>query len=187
MILIKMKASGGDNMFILKFIGCILILTASTTAGFLYSDNFKKRVSQLNELQRCLHQLQNEILYTYTPLTESFFNVSIKSKYPIRYIFEDASESLITNRANSVYEAMKAAIDNNIGNFNIKKEDFDILLDLSKSLGESDVDGQKSVFNLTIENIKKQINEAEEIMKKNVKLFRYLGFTIGAMLVILIV
>jgi len=98
-----MKAFGGDSMNILKVIGCILILSASTTAGFLYSDNFKKRVSQLNEIQRCLHQLQNEILYTYTPLTESFYNVSIKSKYPIKYIFENASEALITNKAKSVY------------------------------------------------------------------------------------
>ena len=183
----RMKAFGGDSMYILKLIGCILILCASTTAGFLYSDNFKKRVIQLNEIQRCLHQLQNEILYTYTPLTESFFNVSIKSKYPIRYIFENASDSLITNKANSVYEAIKTAIDNNISKFNIKKEDIEIILDLSKSLGESDINGQKSVFSLTIDNIKKQINEADEIMKKNVKLFRYLGFTIGAMLVILIV
>jgi len=174
-------------MFVLKVIGCILILCASTTAGFLYSDNFRKRVSQLNELQRCLHQLRNEILYTYTPLTESFLNVSIKSKYPIRYIFESASNSLTTNKANNVYEAMKVAIDSNINDFNIKKEDIDILLDLSKSLGESDIEGQKSVFNLTIDNFKKQISEADEIMKKNVKLFRYLGFTMGAMLVILIV
>ncbi|MBC8059250.1 MAG: stage III sporulation protein SpoAB [Clostridiaceae bacterium] len=171
----------------LKLIGCILILSASTTAGFLYSDNFKNRVSQLNEIQRCLHQLQNEILFTYTPLTESFLSVSTKSKYPVKHIFESASDSLITNKANSVYEAMKSAIDNNINKFNIKNEDIEILLDLSKSLGESDIEGQKSVFNLTIENIKKQINEADEIMKKNVKLFRYLGFTIGAMLVILIV
>ena len=174
-------------MFILKLIGCILILSTSTAAGFLYSDSFKNRVSQLNEIQRCLHQLQNEILYTYTPLTESFFNVANKSKYPVRYIFEQASDSLITNKANSVYEAMKDAIDNNINKINIKKEDYEIILDLSKSLGESDINGQKSVFNLTIDNIKKQINEADEIMKKNVKLFRYLGFTMGAMLVILIV
>ena len=112
---------------------------------------------------------------------------NIKSKYPIRYIFEHASDSLISNKADSVYEAMKDAIDTNINKLNIKKEDYEIILDLSKSLGESDINGQKSVFNLTIENIKKQINEADEIMKKNVKLFRYLGFTMGAMLVILIV
>ncbi|MBC8062304.1 MAG: stage III sporulation protein SpoAB, partial [Clostridiaceae bacterium] len=115
-------------MGILKLIGCLLILSASTTAGFLYSDNFKNRVIQLNEIQRCLHQLQNEILFTYTPLTESFLNVSTKSKYPVRHIFESASDALITNKANSVYDAMKTAIDNNINKFNIKNEDIEILL-----------------------------------------------------------
>ncbi len=174
-------------MLALKLVGCVLILSASTISGFLYADSFKKRVDQLNEMQRCLYQLQNEILFTYTPLTEAFFNVSNKSKGPIKNVFENASDLLISNKADSVYDAISHSLESSKEELNLKKEDADILLDLSKSLGESDVSGQKSVFNLTIENIKKQINIAEDSMRKNIKLYRYLGFTIGAMLVIMVV
>ena len=186
MILTVNKVFGGDKMLILKLIGCILVITASTSAGFLYANSFKNRVNQLNEIQRCLYQLQNEILFTYTPLTEALFNISSKSKYPIKNIFENASDLLMSDEVSSVYEAISKSLNLMKEELSLKKEDIDILLDLSKSLGESDISGQKSVFSLAIENIKKQINNAEDIMKKNVKLFRYLGFTIGAMLVIMI-
>jgi stage III sporulation protein AB len=184
---IKMKAYGGDRMLWLKLTGCGLILFASTGVGFVYSDKFRKRVSELNELLRCLNQLQNEILFTFTPLAEAFLNISQKSKVPIKNIFENMSHSLNSNKVNSVYDAIKLAIEENKYELNLKKEDIEIFLDLGKTIGESDIQGQKSIFNLVIENIKKQIKDAEDVMRKNVKLFRYLGFTMGAMLVILLV
>lgn len=173
-------------MLYIKFIGSLLVIATSTTLGFLYADSFKKRLQQLNELQRCLHQLQNEILFTYTPLTEAFFSTSTKSKAPIKNIFEDAAEMLINNKVGSVYEAIKLAIEINDKNLNLNYEEKNILIDLSKVLGESDIDGQKSIFNLAIENVKVKIKQADELMRKNMKLYRYLGFTIGAMVVILI-
>jgi stage III sporulation protein AB len=60
-------------------------------------------------------------------------------------------------------------------------------LDLAKSLGESDIDGQVNIFLFTINNLKKVISDAEISMKKNVKMFRYLGFSIGAMIVIMLI
>lgn len=174
-------------MNILKILGCILILAAPTIGGYIYSEGFKKRVVQLNELERCLTQLENEILFTHTPLTEVFFNISRKSKYPINEIFEMASDLLMSNKVEDVFEAVNKALASKKEVLNLKKEDLDIILDLSKTLGESDVDGQKSVFRLTRENLKKQIQLAENVMKKNVKLYRYLGFSVGAALVIMVI
>ena len=57
-----------------------------------------------------------------------------------------------------------------------------VILDLTKTLGESDIQGQSSIFSLTISNLKKQIKISEEFMNKNIKMYRYLGFSFGAML-----
>ncbi len=70
---------------------------------------------------------------------------------------------------------------------NLKDEDIDVILDLSKSLGESDIEGQKAVFSLTIEDMKKQIKISESILKKNLKMYRCLGFSVGAVIVILLI
>lgn len=171
----------------LKTIGCLLILGASTIGGFAYGEGFKKRVKQLNELERSLNQLQSEIEYTYTPLPEALKNVALKSNEPINDIFMEASKLLYSNEVETVHEAFIKSIEKKKLNLNLNKEDINIIVDLSKSLGESDVEGHKKVFSLTILNLKKKINEAEILMSKNLKMYRYLGFSIGAMIVIVLI
>lgn len=171
----------------IKILGCILILFASTGIGFIYSESFKKRTTQLNELQRCIYQLQNEIIYTHTPLPEAILNIAEKSVYPIKLVFDEISSLLFTNAVDTVYEAFHKVFNNKQSVLNLKSEDINVILDLAKNLGESDLEGQKKIFALTLENLKKQIKDSELSMKNNVKMYRYLGFSLGAMLVIVLV
>lgn len=171
----------------LKIIGCILILGASTLGGFLYSEMFRLRVKQLYEIERSIFQLENEIIYTHTPIPEALKNIAVKGNKPISDIFMMISEELYSNKYDSVYEAFKYAFDETKKDNNLKVQDINTILDLAKSLGESDINGQVTMFSLTIENIKKLIKEAEITMKKNVKMYRYLGFCIGAVIVIMLI
>lgn len=185
MTLTKKKSFGGDDMF-LKTLGCILILGSCSLIGFLYGENLRNRLIQLKEIEQALYQLENEIVYTRTSLPEIFFHVAQKCNKPIKNIFLDVSKLLYNNEVNSVYEGFRKAIELNKELISVKKEDIDVLLDLAKSLGESDVEGQKSILSLSLNNLKKQVNTAEIIMQKNIKMYRYLGFSFGAILVIMI-
>jgi stage III sporulation protein AB len=171
----------------IKILGCILILAASTIGGFVYAESFKKRVRQLNELERALNQLQSEIEYTYTPLPEALKSVADKSEEPVKGIFNRASELLFLNEAEDVYDAFKKSLKDSSEGLHINNEDLNIMLDLSKSLGESDIEGHKKIFILAKSNLKKRISIAEDAMYKNVKMYRYLGFSLGAMLVIVLI
>lgn len=171
----------------LKFIGCIMILIASTGIGIIYGESLKKRVKQLKEIQRCIYQLQNEIIFTHTPLPEAIFNTACKSVNPIMNVFEDISYMLQKNSVDSVYEAFSKSLKGRQDTLNLKKEDIGSLLDLSKTLGESDIDGQKKMFLLTLENIKSQIEDSQISMNKNLKMCRSLGFSLGAVIVIILI
>ena len=171
----------------IKVIGCAVILGASSIAGYIYSERLKYRVSQLNEIQRAVYQLQNEIKYVHALLPDAFKSVASKSREPIKELFNRTSELLTDNNYENVYEAMNSAINLIKGKLNLTFDDINVILDLSKSLGESDIEGQNNIFALTIENLKKQIKISEEFMKKNVKMYRYLGFSFGAMLVIVLI
>lgn len=171
----------------IKILGGIVVLFASTICGFLYAEKFQNRVKELNEIERCLYQLRNEILYTHTPLTQALNNVANKALEPYSSFFKVIVSNLSDRNCNDVYEAFKLAVELYEDEISITKEDETILLDLSKSLGETDIEGQLMVFELSIENIKKRIKEAEIIMKKNVKMYRCLGFCLGAMVVIMLV
>lgn len=171
----------------IKEMGCLIIVAASTIAGFMYSEKFKKRVKQLNEFERAINQLQDEIEYTHTHLPEAFNNIAEKSENPINKVFSKVSNLLYEGEAESVYDAFEKSIKDKKFELNLDEDDINVILDLSKTLGNSDIDGHKRMFSLVRNNLKKRISIAEVSMNKNVKMYRYLGFTIGAMLVIVLI
>ncbi len=171
----------------IKTFGLLIILFTSSLAGFIYGESFKKRCIQLKEMERCLVQLQNEILYTFTPLPEALYKVAIRSKEPLKSIFMNISELLSSNEVNSVFEAFIQVFEKNEGKLNMTDEDKGIIFDLAKSLGESDIEAHKKIFSLSIDSIKTNIKDAEEKTAKNTKMYRYLGVCIGGIIVILLI
>lgn len=171
----------------IKGIGAVLIVIASTAIGFSIAENLRKRLLQLKEIQSALIQLQNEIFYTRTALPEACASVASKSKFPINKIFEKVSCGLNNNTSNSVYDAFSYSLSTDEEGLCVTKEDKEILLDLAKALGESDLDGHKKVFSLTEHNIKTAIQALESNVDKNVKMYRYLGFSLGAAVAILLI
>ena len=171
----------------IKIIACAVILGASTIAGFIYSERLKYRVFQLNEVQRAIYQLQNEITYVHALLPDAFKSVAQKSKEPIRELFNKTSELLSDNNYENVYEAINSAMNLIKCRLYLSSDDINVILDLSKTLGESDIEGQISIFSLTLLNLKKQIKISEEFMNKNIRMYRYLGFSFGAMIVIALI
>lgn len=172
---------------IIKIILGFLIIGSSTAAGFFYSEGFKLRTDQLNELARSINQFQNELIYTHTALPEILLNISKKSKYPINCIFEKIAFSLGTNEVDTVYSAFEKVFNENKKSLSIESEDINIIFDMAKTLGESDIEGHKRIFQLALNNLKKQIEKSEEAVKKNVKMYRYLGFSIGTTVVIMLI
>lgn len=170
-----------------KLIGDILIILSTTYAGFIYSDKYKKRAAQLNEMERCILQIKNEIIYTHSILWEILDNVAIKAKDPAGKVFKYIADLLKENKVDSTYEAFKMAFEHYKNDIELKSEDINIILDLSKTLGESNVDGQKDMFNLADANLKKQIITSENLMHKYVKMYRCLGFSLGATIVIIFI
>lgn len=82
-------------------------------------------------------------------------------------------------------EAWEKAIKNS--NTNMNEEDIAILLNLEKMLGKTEIEGQISEIKLTKRFIEEQINKAEEEKRKNEKLYKSLGITIGLAIVIIFI
>ena len=171
----------------IKIIGSLMIIIASSLVGFMFSCNLRKRANQLSELQNSLLQLQNEIMFTHTPLPEAFLKVAAKSKPPISELFSYVGDKLLSNSVDSVYDAFNSAFKVLDGYFNIKNEDIDLLMDLAKSLGGSDIQGHKKIFSLIDNNLTKRLEEANYQIVKNSKMYNYLGFSFGAVVVIMLI
>lgn len=182
---LKKKQFGGSK--VIKTIGCILIFLSSIALGFYYSEGFKKRLFELNEMEDAIIQLQNEIIFTHGILSDVFLNISNKCNSPLRQVFVKISKDLKMNLVDNVYLAFLNAFNKYKTDLSLRSEDIEIALNLAKSLGECDIEGQKCIFNLTADKIKKHIVQAEDIIKKNVKMYRYLGFAFGTTIIILLI
>lgn len=167
-------------------LGCLFIICATTIIGFILGENYKKRSMQLSEIERVIYELENDIVYTYTPLPQALENISKKSLFPVNEILYSISSMLQNNDVDGVYDAFVKAFSQKKEYLCLKNEDINILTDFSKTLGQTDIEGEKKVFALTHEKLKKQISKAEILMDKNVKMYRYLGFSLGAVIIILL-
>lgn len=166
----------------LKIIAIAIIFLSSTYIGFYYGESFKKRSKQLNSILKSVMFLNNEVMYSNTPLPEALKYISIKVDPPISDILSKVASRLEVGESMSVYDAFKDEYTNSKQNFNLNDEDSGIIKDFLKGLGESGVYGQDKLFNLTIENMKINCKYAEELAKKNSKMYRAIGVCIGAMI-----
>lgn len=185
-MILNQKAKGGSVMNEFKITGMAMVITASTFIGFIAGDKFKKRVYQLNEIERAITLLQNEIIYTQSILPEVMDKVAEKIEAPVNLVFLNIAEELYSHSVNSVYDAFKNAIMKCENSLTLKDEDKRTLLDLGKTLGYGSIEGHKNIFNLTLDNLKRLEKDAVVEMNKNLRLYRYLGFSFGALVLIFI-
>ena len=168
----------------LKIISITIIFLSSTYLGFYYGETFKKRTKQLKSILKAIMFLNNEVMYSNTPLPDALNYVSIKVEDPVSNILSSVGSKLQSGSTESVYEAFKDEYVKKKSGFNLCEEDKVIIEDFLKGLGESGVYGQDKLFNLTIENMKINCKSADELAKKNSKMYRAIGICFGAMIAI---
>lgn len=171
----------------MKIFFLVIIVLLSSLIGYLYGEGFRNRLNQLKELKRALIDFENDIVYTYTPLPESIESIALKAKSPISEFLNKISLKLKNNEVKNVYMAFSESINEHKKEMNLKDKDFEILLDLSKSLGETNIEGQIKIFNLAKEKLDSELLIAEDECNKNTKVYRYLGVSVGAMIAIFLI
>lgn len=171
----------------IKIIGILLIIGSTTILGFYYGEKFKKRVKELKELQRGIYVIKSEINFNRSLLPDALYKVHEKCDAPIGDIFLRASEILSTNEEKDVYSCFSQSLKEVEDGISLTKGDIGIFMDFTKSLGEMDIVGHNDMLALTLENLSKAVEDAERNIDKNVKMYRYLGFSFGAMLGIILI
>lgn len=181
MIIFKMFYIKGAHMLGLKIVIYTCIFLASSTIGILISKKYEERVKQLKEFKNALSMFKAKIKFTYEPIPEIFEEISKQINSNTGKIFKLASCNMEVLTAG---DAWNMAVDTDI--LSISKEDKNILKNLSKLLGQTDVDGQINQIELTSNFLDEQIEKAEKEKLKSEKLYRTLGMVVGLGIVIIL-
>ena len=170
-----------------KIMLIIVVFITFSYMGFIYGESFKKRLEDLKECYKGILLLNNQIVYNTTPLPEAFEIIAKKLRKPFQDILNSVSTNLFEGSNLNVYQAFEHSYNPHKENIFLKNEDIKVICDLLNSLGDSGIYGQEKIFKLTLENLKTNINEAEELSNKNRKLYRYVGICFGAMISIILI
>ena len=109
-------------MIFLMFLICTFI-------GYFIGENYKRRSQNLKEIQKVLLLLNNEIIYSNTPLPTALFEVGNKVSEPISNVFIKMANMLDEGTSNSVYESFEKAYLENKEKLSLNSDDYKILED----------------------------------------------------------
>jgi len=166
----------------IKIIIYTAIFLTCSLIGILKSRKYIDRVNELKEFKSGLNMFKAKVKFTYEPIPEIFRQISSNMNSKIGKIFQIASNNMKFATAG---DAWSMAVDTDI--LNINSEDREILKNLSKLLGQTDVEGQLNQIELTSNFIDEQISKAERERIRNEKMYRSLGMILGIGIVIILV
>jgi len=149
--------------------------------GILISKKYSNRVRELREFKNALHMFKAKIRFTYEPIPEIFKEISTSINSNIGSVFSIASNNMKLLAAGRAWDL---ALNTNL--LNINEEDKNVLKNLSKLLGKTDMEGQVNQIEITETFLDEQIAKAEEEKKKSEKMYRSLGVIIGLAIVIIL-
>lgn len=172
---------------IIKLFGCLVIMACSTSAGYMLASGYRKRVIELRGFQSALQLLEDEIMFTSTPLPQAGLELGKRMNSPIADLFELFGHILKQRIGYTAGEAWNMAMDKYRNFLCLNQEDIDIILGFGKNLGSTDKENQQKSFRLVRHRLEEQLKKAEDGRIKNEKLCKSLGFLLGAALVTLLV
>lgn len=169
-------------MLYLKILNMISIILICSYIGIDKAKTFSIRVFKLRNLKNSFNIFKTKLEFTYEPIKEIFTEISEIVYKNKNNIFK----SYVENMRNGKFEkAWNLAVVEN--SFSLSKEDIKIISNFGNLLGKTDLKGQITEIELANNFLDKQIIEAEEIRKKNDKLYKSLGIIIGITIVIVLV
>lgn len=170
----------------LKLLGSVIILAASTMGGLYFAKRYSDRPRELRILQQALLMLETEIVYGVVPLNLAMKHIGDRVSGSIRMVFREMSKNLQELDGASTFECWKLAINKYFHLTALKLQDKEILMQFGLTLGISDREDQMKHIKLTIQNLATEELLAREDQKQYEKLSKSLGVLLGLLIVILI-
>lgn len=171
----------------IKAIGALLVILSSSLLGMLMSSKYSLRHKEIRKLRFSLQMLETEIVYGSTPIPYACNNVSSKCDNPWRGFFKAVSDNLLERRFFSMEEAWNQAMIEKLSDSYINTIDKELLRSFGRVIGKSDTEDQKKHFKLIYAQLEHHEKMAEEERRNNEKMYKSMGFLLGAAILIILV
>lgn len=176
---------GGNKMFYIKIIGCILIITSSAGMGLYFSSELKNRINDLKDLRKLIFLLRGDIRYANTPLPEAVQALSIRHDGKFKKFLSKIAERLNELGGVSFCTIWKEAVIKELEDTSLSKKDLKGLGQLGENLGYLDKDMQINTIDLYLSQVEEEIKDLSQSVKQKSYLYNSLGVMGGIFITII--
>ena len=175
-----------DGILQIKIFFVGLLIGSSYLIGDTIYKSFIKRLKELNEVISILEIIRMDLAFGLYTLEEIFYRASLKKDYCLCEFFKNMQEDLSKEDGKTLEEILNKNIVEVKKTTNLQSGEIDVIKKLFLTLGQSDIESQQRLIDLTCENLKKLTGDSkEEIIKKGSlykKLITFIGICIGIIL-----
>lgn len=164
----------------LKLIGSIFIISATTGIGFSKSKELQSHLNTLEELKKLFSLLRSELQYTHAPFAEVFSKISTKTSMTYQEWMSHLSQRLKNKTRGSFWEIWCLSITEDLIETNLKADELEELKNVGKNMEYIES------LELYIEQLEYRIKNTREAYRSKRKLCQSMGIMGGIFLVILL-
>lgn len=170
----------------IKLVGSLIILFASTAAGMMLARQYRDRPREIRQWRSALQSIEAEIVYGRVPVDQMAADLSKQFPMPLSKFFQLLHEQL-SGEGLPLQIAWSTSIEHFWPRTALKRPEKEILLQFGTTLGTEDAENQKKHIQLALAHLEREENDARQSQKANEKMLRSLGFLTGVLFILLFI
>ncbi len=167
----------------------VLAFLICSALGYIKAYDYTCRVNNLKSFIFVLKYLEDEIIYRKSTLPDAITTISQhKASNAAKFFLEQVAYNMNKDTEFlDLYEVWKDSVTSLKSKTYMEDKDIEVILELGKSLGNSDTIGQQLLFTRIGKMLNDFLQEAQEMSATKGKMYKGLGIAAGLILVILLV
>lgn len=171
----------------LKLIGGVLVITATTAAGILYGMELQDYLEKLLYIRHVIYMLKGEMEYSSAPLSEVFARVALRVKEPYRRWLLSMEKQVEDREEDAFLKIWIRATDRYLKELHLKSEHSIQLKELGTYLGQMDCTSESENLKLYLGRLELEIEKVREGMSSKKRIGNCIGVMSGIFLVVLLI
>lgn len=171
----------------LRFIGGILIITATTGAGILYGMELQEYLEKLLYIRHIIYMIKGEMEYSSAPLSEVFGRISVRVREPYRQWLMAMEKQVEEREEDAFLKIWMRSVDKYLKDLHLKSEHSIQLKELGTYLGQTDGASESRNLQLYLGRLELEIEKVREGMAAKKRIGNCLGVMGGIFLVVLLI
>ena len=170
-----------------KLMGSILIIAATTGAGYVYGQELKRYLEKLLYLRYVTGLIRGEMEYTCAPLPEVFSSVASRIREPYRTWLSETAKETARRSETGFARIWNRCIDHNLDMLKLKTEHSILLKELGTFLGQTDRETADRSMQMYMNRMDLEIEKAREELASRKRIGNCLGVMGGIFLVVILI